>query len=62
MTAPPFAAWRGSRRRSRSAPCLLALWEAVVRVNGIPPYVLPAPSAIAASLWIDGPSLLARCS
>ena len=37
---------------------VLALWEAVVRINGIPPYVLPAPSAIAASLWTDGPSLL----
>jgi NitT/TauT family transport system permease protein len=35
----------------------LAIWEAVVRINGIPPYVLPAPSAIAASLWTDGPSL-----
>jgi NitT/TauT family transport system permease protein len=36
----------------------LGLWEAVVRVNGIPPYILPAPSAVARSLWIDGPSLL----
>ena len=27
-------------------------------IKGIPPYVLPAPSAIAASLWTDGPSLL----
>src|SRR4051794_38392981 len=38
---------------------VLALWEAIVRIDGIPPYVLPAPSAIAASLWTDGPSLLA---
>ena len=45
-------------RRSRSALIVLAVWEAVVRLNGIPPYVLPAPSAIAPSLWIDGPSLL----
>ncbi len=37
---------------------LLALWEVVVRVNGIPPYILPGPLAIAASLWTDGPSLL----
>jgi NitT/TauT family transport system permease protein len=36
----------------------LALWEAVVRVRGIPPYILPAPSAVALSLWTDGPSLL----
>src|SRR5580704_1822075 len=36
----------------------LALWEGVVRVRGIPPYILPAPSAVALSLWTDGPSLL----
>jgi len=36
----------------------LAIWEAVVRIKGTEPYVLPAPSAIAASLWTDGPSLL----
>jgi NitT/TauT family transport system permease protein len=36
----------------------LAGWEIVVRVRGIPPYILPAPSAIAVSLWVDGPSLL----
>jgi NitT/TauT family transport system permease protein len=36
----------------------LALWEAVVRVKGIPPYILPAPSAVVFSLWVDGPSLL----
>jgi NitT/TauT family transport system permease protein len=35
----------------------LAAWQAVVRLDGIPPYILPAPSAIAASLWTDGPSL-----
>jgi NitT/TauT family transport system permease protein len=37
---------------------LLALWELVVEVNGIPPYILPGPVAIAESLWTDGPSLL----
>jgi NitT/TauT family transport system permease protein len=37
---------------------LLVLWEIVVRVNGIPPYILPGPLAIAKSLWTDGPSLL----
>ena len=37
---------------------ILALWEVVVRVNGIPPYILPGPLAIAKSLWTDGPSLL----
>jgi NitT/TauT family transport system permease protein len=37
---------------------LLALWEIVVRVNGIPSYILPGPLAVAKSLWTDGPSLL----
>ena len=36
----------------------LAIWEAVVRLRDIPPYILPAPSAVALSLWNDGPSLL----
>jgi NitT/TauT family transport system permease protein len=36
----------------------LAVWEAVVRAENIPPYILPGPLAIAASLWTDGPSLL----
>jgi len=36
----------------------LGLWETVVRANGIPAYILPAPSAVALSLWTDGPSLL----
>jgi NitT/TauT family transport system permease protein len=34
-----------------------AAWESIVRIKGIPPYILPAPSAVALSLWIDGPSL-----
>jgi NitT/TauT family transport system permease protein len=37
---------------------LLALWEMVVRVEGIRPYILPGPLLIAATLWTDGPSLL----
>src|SRR5205085_11732276 len=36
----------------------LAAWEAVVRLQEIPPYILPAPSDIGRSLWVDGPSLL----
>jgi NitT/TauT family transport system permease protein len=35
----------------------LALWEAGVRLSGVPQYILPAPSAVARSLWVDGPSL-----
>jgi len=37
---------------------LLAVWEAVVRVEGIPHYILPGPLLIAETLWTDGPSLL----
>jgi NitT/TauT family transport system permease protein len=37
---------------------VLAAWEAVVRAEGVPPYVLPGPFLIAQSLWTDGPSLL----
>jgi NitT/TauT family transport system permease protein len=36
----------------------LLLWEWVVAAEQIPPYILPPPSLIAASLWTDGPSLL----
>src|SRR5690349_15757266 len=37
---------------------LLALWEAVVRIEQVPPYILPGPLLIAQTLWSDGPSLL----
>ncbi len=37
---------------------LLALWETIVRVERVPPYILPAPLLIAQTLWTDGPSLL----
>src|SRR6266850_7636718 len=37
---------------------LLALWEIVVRFEGIPPYILPGPLLVAETLWTDGPSLL----
>jgi NitT/TauT family transport system permease protein len=37
---------------------VLGLWEAVVRANAIPPYILPGPVLIAQTLWTDGPSLL----
>jgi NitT/TauT family transport system permease protein len=36
----------------------LAGWEAVVRIEDIPVYVLPGPLVVAATLWRDGPSLL----
>jgi NitT/TauT family transport system permease protein len=37
----------------------LAAWEAVVRIEGIPPYILPAPSLIAKTLVADWPLLSA---
>jgi NitT/TauT family transport system permease protein len=37
---------------------VLALWETLVRVNEVPPYILPSPSLVAATLWRDLPSLL----
>ncbi len=36
----------------------LAAWEAIVRIKGIPPYILPAPSAIFAKLLEDRSVLL----
>ena len=36
---------------------VLALWEAVVRTRGIPPYILPAPSVVLATLVADWPTL-----
>jgi NitT/TauT family transport system permease protein len=35
----------------------IGAWESVVRLRGIPPYVLPAPSQIAATLLSDWPTL-----
>ena len=37
---------------------LLGLWEAVVRIEHIPVYILPGPLAIAEALFTDGASLL----
>ncbi len=47
-----------TRLAARVAPLLVAAlvllgWEILVRVNDLPPYILPAPSAIGASLWTD---------
>jgi NitT/TauT family transport system permease protein len=36
----------------------LAFWEAVVRIENIPRYILPGPLLVAETLWTDGPSLL----
>jgi NitT/TauT family transport system permease protein len=37
----------------------IAAWEIHVRVNGIPPYILPAPSLIGATILADWPLLSA---
>jgi NitT/TauT family transport system permease protein len=37
---------------------VLIAWDAVVRINQIPVYVLPGPLAVLQTLWTDGPSLL----
>lgn len=47
-----------ARLAARLAPAVVALlvlagWEELVRLNNLPPYILPAPSVIAASLWQD---------
>ncbi|HXP29729.1 MAG TPA: ABC transporter permease [Stellaceae bacterium] len=56
------AGW-GERLHRIAAPLavgllMLAGWEAMVRINSIPPYILPGPLLVAETLWRDGPSLL----
>jgi len=41
-----------------SAAAALLAWEAIVRLRGIPPYILPAPSLVAQTLWNNLDSLL----
>jgi NitT/TauT family transport system permease protein len=36
----------------------LVVWQGIVTVEGVPPYILPGPLLIAHTLWTDGPSLL----
>lgn len=38
---------------------LLGAWEAACRILDVPAYFLPTPTAVAASLWADAPTLLA---
>jgi NitT/TauT family transport system permease protein len=37
----------------------IGVWEAIVRINGIAPYILPAPSAVIATLFKDWGTLSA---
>lgn len=54
--------FNAGRLLERALPVLalfaaLGAWEAFVRVEGVPPYVLPAPSLIAKTLVSDWPTL-----
>jgi NitT/TauT family transport system permease protein len=53
----------GPRRTGTLVPLAAGLatllaWEALVRVRGIPSYILPAPTLVAATLWNNLDSLL----
>ena len=52
-----FRPWRIAAPLAVGA-IVLTLWEIVVRIEGVPPYILPGPLLIAQTLWTDGPSLL----
>ncbi|MCJ0764346.1 ABC transporter permease [Variovorax terrae] len=54
---------RSERRQRVIAPllvlvALLVAWELVVRVNKMPPYILPGPILVLQTLWESFPSLL----
>ncbi len=56
------ASWRDRLARV-AAPLavgilMLVLWEALVRIEHVPPYILPGPLLIVRTLATDGPSLL----
>ncbi len=66
MSAPPNATGPGERGRIDHREKVLSfllpgvvllgalgIWEIVVAIFAIPPYVLPAPSLIAQTLWAD---------
>jgi NitT/TauT family transport system permease protein len=61
--APPAVSGRAGRGARVVAPAAVVLaailaWELAVRLAGVPPYILPAPSLVAATLWRDLPVLL----
>jgi NitT/TauT family transport system permease protein len=39
---------------------LIVGWDAAIRVFHIPPYQVPAPKDVIATLWVEGPDLLAQ--
>ena len=60
VDGPPIAASKRSAslapRRLCSALSVL-VWDLVVRINGIPPYILPAPGLVLSTLVADWPIL-----
>jgi NitT/TauT family transport system permease protein len=50
--------WWGIAAPLAVGAVFLVLWEAAVRIEDIPVYILPGPLSIARALWTDGPSLL----
>jgi ABC-type nitrate/sulfonate/bicarbonate transport system permease component len=57
MNAPTREALRRTLLPAATLAALVLLWEAVVRGAAIPPYILPAPSRIAVTLWTNFDSL-----
>ncbi len=54
MTPPgrrPRPGWRRAAGAAAGAAALLLLWEAGVRLGGMPGYIVPPPSAVAARFW-----------
>lgn len=44
----PLAGWRAGLA---AAALMLALWQAVVTLSGVAPFILPPPGRVAAALW-----------
>src|SRR5271154_4574386 len=57
MRRPRLHLWRIAAPLAVGA-VFLVLWEAAVRIEDTPAYILPGPFAIVQALWSDGPSLL----
>ena len=49
---------RGLWRGLLTLAGLLLVWQSVVTLGDLPPYLLPAPPAVAASLWRNAGALL----
>jgi NitT/TauT family transport system permease protein len=47
------SAWPGILAPAVIGVVALAVWEAVVRIKGVPHYILPGPLLIAETLWTD---------